>query len=102
METAGVYDIVFSTAGHDRGRAYIVLKAEGGRVYLVDGKLRKLTNPKRKSLKHIRFGGMMTPEPASALRDGTATDRLIRKELARFRGEVGSTEEGKSACQKMM
>ncbi len=89
-------DIVFSLAGHDRGRAYVSLGQEGGRVRLVDGKRRKLVNPKEKSPKHIRFGGMVSPELASALAGGTATDKLIRKELAIFRGEVGMTEE---VCQ---
>lgn len=89
-------DIVFSLAGHDRGKAFVVLRIEKNRAYLVDGKTRKLVNPKEKSLKHIRFGGVVTPELASALAESTATDRLIRKELARFRGEVGMTEE---VCQ---
>lgn len=91
MGAEGSPDIVFSLAGHDKGSVYIVLKLEDGRASLVDGKTRKLTNPKKKSLKHIRFGGLVTPELASALADGTATDRLIRKELAKFRGEVGMT-----------
>lgn len=91
MGGEGSPDIVFSLAGHDRGRAYVVLRIEGGRAYLVDGKARKLVNPKEKSLKHIRSSAPVTPELARALDEGTATDRLIRKELARFRSEVGMT-----------
>ena len=96
MGGEGSPDIVFSLAGHDRGKAFVLLRTEEGRAYLIDGKTRKLNNPKKKSLKHIRFGGVMTPELAMALAKGTATDRLIRKELARFRSEVGMTEE---VCQ---
>lgn len=91
MGGEGSPDIVFSLAGHDRGRAFVVLRTEGGRAYLVDGKTRKLVNPKEKSLKHIRSSAAVNPELASALAEGTATDRLIRKELARFRSEVGMT-----------
>lgn len=82
-------DIVFSSAGHDAGGAFIVLEIEGDKAFLVNGKTRKLTNPKTKSLKHIRLGKAGSPELAEALRQGTATDRLIRKELAKFCGEVG-------------
>lgn len=91
MGGEGSPDIVFSLAGHDRGSAFVVLRTEGSRAYLVDGKTRKLVNPKEKSLKHIRSSAVVTPELASALAEGTATDRLIRKELARFRSEVGMT-----------
>lgn len=87
-------DIVFSLAGHDKGKAYVVLGTDGGRLSLVDGKARKLKSPKIKSLKHISFGKLGTPELADAIGSGTATDRLIRKELAKFCGEVGMTEEG--------
>lgn len=86
-------DIVFSLAGHDRGEVFVALEKEGGRASLVDGKRRKLANPKRKNLKHLSFGGLVTPELAEAMSAGTATDKLIRKELARFRSEVGMTEE---------
>ncbi|MEG0035723.1 MAG: KOW domain-containing RNA-binding protein [Oscillospiraceae bacterium] len=101
METARPPDIVFSLAGHDKGRVYVVLDTNGKYAHLVDGKIRKLSSPKRKSIKHLRFGKLGTPELAEALSGGTATDSVIRKELAKFRGEAGMTEEG-SHCQKMM
>lgn len=102
METARPSDIVFSLAGHDRDSAYLVLETEGHYVFLVDGKTRKLKNPKRKSLKHIRLGKTGSQELAEAFSQGRATDTAIRKELAIFRSEAGMTEEGKTVCQKMM
>lgn len=75
-------DIVISTAGHDRGRAYVVMELRGDRARLADGKRKKLANPKFKSLKHIRFGKAGSPEISEALCRSTATDKLIRKELA--------------------
>ena len=100
METVRSPDIVFSLAGHDKGREYMVLKTDGGYAFLVDGKTRKLTNPKRKSLKHICLGKMGSHELADALNGGNATDSAIRKELARFRGEAGMTEEGKQFVKR--
>ena len=101
MRGAKSSDIVFSLAGHDAEKAFVVLETCDSRVTLVDGKTRKLINPKKKSLKHIRAGKAGNPELEKALRLGTATDKLIRKELAIFRSEVGD-KGGNLVCRKTM
>lgn len=88
MRGAQAFDIVFSLAGHDEGQLFVVLQTAGDRVLLADGKVRKLVNPKIKSLKHIRFEKAGDPELAAKLASGEATDKLIRKELAKVRSEV--------------
>ena len=45
--------VVRSVAGHDKGDIYCVLLCENGFALLVNGKTKKLTNPKRKSVKHL-------------------------------------------------
>ena len=100
METARSTDIVFSLAGHDKGREYVVLNLDGSFAWLVDGKTRKLTNPKRKSLKHLCLGKMGSPELADALNAGKTTDSAIRKELAKYRSEAGMTEEGRQFVKR--
>ena len=100
METARSTDIVFSLAGHDKGREYVVLNLDGSFAWLVDGKTRKLTNPKRKSLKHLCLGKMGSPELADALNAGKTTDSAIRKELAIYRSEAGMTEEGRQFVKR--
>lgn len=100
METARSRDIVFSLAGHDKGREYVVLETDDKSALLVDGKTRKLKNPKRKSLKHLCLGKAGSAELTDALIAGKATDRAIRKELAIFRGEAGMTEEGRQFVKR--
>lgn len=100
METARPFDIVFSLAGHDKGREYVVLGTDGTNALLSDGKTRKLTNPKRKSLKHLCLGKAGSAQLAAALSSGTATDSAVRKELARFRSEAGMTEEGRQFVKR--
>lgn len=100
MEAVRSPDIVFSLAGHDRGRAYIVLKTDGAFALLIDGRTRKLTNPKRKNLKHLCLGKAGTAELAEWLTAGKATDSAIRKELAKFRSEAGMTEEGRQFVKR--
>ena len=41
-------------AGHDTGKLYIISKVEDEYVYLVDGKIRTIDNPKKKRKKHIQ------------------------------------------------
>ena len=43
-----------SKAGHDKDKLYIILKNEGEYVYLTDGRLRPLSNPKKKNRKHVQ------------------------------------------------
>lgn len=50
--TAG--SVVLSLAGHDKGRAMVVTRIDGGTVFVADGKERKLEKPKKKNKKHIR------------------------------------------------
>ena len=49
-----VGDLVVSRAGRDKGRPFVVLRAEEGFVYLVDGDLRKLDRPKKKKRMHVK------------------------------------------------
>ncbi|MDD4002829.1 MAG: RNA-binding protein [Clostridia bacterium] len=52
-EQLGIGSVVISKCGRDKGRYFIVLKSEGGYVYLTDGAMRKLASPKKKKIKHI-------------------------------------------------
>lgn len=44
-----------SKAGHDQGQMYVILKAEGDMVELADGRLKTVSSPKKKKLKHIQI-----------------------------------------------
>ena len=46
--------VVISSAGHDSGRRMVVTGADGGFVFVADGKERKLESPKKKNIKHVR------------------------------------------------
>ena len=45
---------VFSKAGHDKGALYVVVDCEEDFAYLCDGRLKPLSSPKKKRLKHIQ------------------------------------------------
>ena len=44
-----------SIAGHDHNNIYVIIDADDEYVYLVDGKRRKVNNPKKKKLKHVQL-----------------------------------------------
>jgi ribosomal protein L14E/L6E/L27E len=46
--------LVYSKAGHDKGKLYVICRADSEYVYLVDGLYRKLSEPKKKRIKHIQ------------------------------------------------
>jgi ribosomal protein L14E/L6E/L27E len=69
-----VGQIVYSKAGRDKGRAFAVVKSEGGYLYLADGKLRKIEKPKKKKIMHIQKTGDIQQELKAMLLSGAAKD----------------------------
>lgn len=61
-----------SIAGRDKGNLFVVVKIDDDEkyVYLVDGNIRKVENPKRKKIKHIELTNYY---------DETLTERIIKK-----------------------
>ncbi|MDR1705816.1 MAG: KOW domain-containing RNA-binding protein [Clostridiales bacterium] len=49
-----VGQVVFSKCGRDKGLPFIILQLEGEYAFLVDGRLRRLDNPKKKKLRHLQ------------------------------------------------
>ena len=47
-------NLVLSTHGRDKNNIYLVLQNENNYVLLVDGNLRKMANPKKKNIRHIK------------------------------------------------
>lgn len=50
--------VVFSVAGRDKGSFYVVSEiVDDDYILMVDGRTRRLDNPKRKKLKHLKNTG---------------------------------------------
>ncbi|MCL2619959.1 MAG: KOW domain-containing RNA-binding protein [Defluviitaleaceae bacterium] len=65
-----VGQIVISKAGRDKGVAFVVTKLEGDYALLVDGKSRRLDNPKRKKTKHLQPMNYMDKNLAQIITTG--------------------------------
>ena len=44
-----------SLAGHDKSKLYLISRIDDEYVYLVDGRIRTIDNPKKKRKKHIQI-----------------------------------------------
>lgn len=79
-------NVVYSKAGRDAGRAYLVIKEdEPGYVLVVDGEVRTLARPKRKNERHLSYKGEDLPVIAEKLTTGMQVfDSEIRSALRLF------------------
>jgi len=77
-----VGDLVVSRAGRDKGRPFVVLRAEEGFVYLVDGDLRRLDRPKKKKRMHVKPYPKKGPCRMDFSEGNGLCDADIRKRIA--------------------
>ncbi len=78
-------DIVISKAGHDTGRAHVVLAYTGGGFALIaDGKRRLVASPKSKNVKHLRKVGISALK--ESIESGGVTDKQIRQAVKEING----------------
>lgn len=75
-----------SSAGHDKGKIFLILSDEKEFVYIADGKSRTIEKPKRKNRKHLllikneaKISGEM-----KALREKLLRNEPIRNEEVKY------------------
>lgn len=72
---------VRSKAGRDNGTDYVVIRTDGNYVYVADGAVRRLENPKKKKLRHVEGSYNVSEEIAERLREGSLENYMIRRFL---------------------
>ena len=78
-----VGSVVRSKAGRDKGDFFIVLAMEDNYVYMANGDLRKVDQPKRKKLKHLQGTEQVSEFIINKLSQGNkVTNSEVRKALA--------------------
>jgi len=88
-------DIVISLAGRDQNRLFYVLECDGQYVTIADGKGRKLENPKKKKLKHVRFVSRTESRVAEKILSGDKVlNSELRRDLAAFGQDFMSQNQG--------
>ena len=88
-------DIIVSLAGRDKGKLFYVLDVEENFVLIADGKGRKLENPKRKKLKHVRRVTRTETRVALKILQGDKVlNSELRRDLATFGQQFNSQNQG--------
>ena len=88
-------DIILSLAGRDKGKLFYVIETEENYVLIADGKGRKLENPKRKKLKHVRRVSRTETRVALKIRNGDKVlNSELRRDLATFGQQFNSQIQG--------
>ena len=88
-------DIVISLAGRDKDKFFYVIEIEDNYVLLADGKGRKLENPKRKKLKHVRRVTRTETRVALKILQGDKVlNSELRRDLATFGQQFNSQNQG--------
>ena len=80
--------VVFSKCGRDQGKPFIVVSIEEEYVHLVDGKLRKVDNPKLKKKKHVqKTNTIMEWIKLKIIEENRLTSSDVRKALDEYLGQ---------------
>ena len=88
-------DIIESLAGRDKGKFFYVMDVEDNYVLIADGKGRKLENPKRKKLKHVRRVTRTETRVAAKILNGDKVlNSELRRDLATFGQQFNSQNQG--------
>ena len=89
-------DIVISLNGRDQGKLFYVMQVEDNYALLADGKGRKLENPKRKKLKHVRRVTRTETRVAAKILNGDKVlNSELRRDLATFGQQFNSQNQGR-------
>ena len=88
-------DIIMSLAGRDKGKLFYVMDVEENYVLIADGKGRKLENPKRKKLKHVRRVSRTETRVAAKILNGDKVlNSELRRDLAAYGQQFNSQNQG--------
>lgn len=78
-------EFVYATAGRDAGKCFLAVDEEHNYLYICDGKSRKVSNPKKKKLKHLNCTGVKYDFAVSKLDStGKLTNKEVRYALSNF------------------
>jgi hypothetical protein len=85
-DNAVIGQLAVSKSGRDRGEPYLVLEIiDEAFVYLVNGDKRRIENPKRKNIKHLRFYPAVAEHLAQQWEAGQQVGNVeVRRVIAGF------------------
>ena len=85
-----------SKAGHDKDKIYVIIREDAEYVWLADGKIKTIANPKKKRKKHIQLIKYYNNEEmrVSLLEDKKVSDLEIVMVLKKYKKQQMSNTGG--------
>lgn len=79
--------IVFSKAGRDKTKTFIVISIQDDYLFLCDGKLRPIEKPKKKKMIHVQKTNTVIEDLKQKLLTDSAKNSDIKKAIISFETE---------------
>ena len=76
--------LVRSLTGRDKNKYYLVLGREEDTLYLADGRLRKVLNPKKKNVRHVQKCNRIAADVVAAAQGRSLRDEEVRAGLCKL------------------
>lgn len=73
--------LVRSISGHDQGKVYVIMDMQDEYLFLVDGRIRTLAKPKKKSSKHVQQVNVVLTELVEMKENNTLIDEKIKRAI---------------------
>lgn len=70
-----------SLSGHDKGQYYVIMSEDESYVYLADGRIKTIDEPKRKNRKHIQEIRNLPREVSDLLEPEKIRDDEVKRAL---------------------
>ena len=77
--------LVYSKAGHDKEKIYVIIKRENEYLYLADGEIRKKDNPKKKKIKHIQPTNYIDEDISKKIAGNNITDEELKRVIKLYK-----------------
>lgn len=90
MKEIKVGSVVFSKAGRDQGKFYVVTEVvDEEYVKIADGDLRRVDTPKLKKIKHLKCDGEIIEKLAEKFEEGKKVfDAEVKSALRAYNGSI--------------
>ena len=77
--------LVQSKSGHDQGTVYVIMDMQGDYLFLVDGTIKKMSNPKKKNKKHVQRSDSVLHEFMDLYQNDAIRDDYIKRQIKLFK-----------------
>lgn len=73
--------LVRSISGHDQGKFYVIMDMQQEYLFLVDGIYKKMSNPKKKKIKHVQRADIIFPEITERIKNNALRDEYVKRQI---------------------